>query len=270
MNCINFKKNIIEFMEGNIDGHLAQEMEEHADACPSCRQECEEIKKMSESLNKDAKSINLTDKQKKLLKETILKAPTKKYRSYKNVLLNIMYAALIFLFISGGIYYAGGVNVNIGPSSRTASQQEELKQQVDKLTAENNSLKAENQYLAEQNESLQTSVAELEGQTGIEDWMMVNQYLDEALIEGAILSVDMENKKIKLNIYKDDNTPDIDPNIYIPDGIFITRPVSEKTAEGEEKYALKPGSIKDLKVGDHLTLHYIGKLKSARAILYTK
>lgn len=262
MNCSEFKKHILDLTGGSADSSFARKLEDHMNTCHECREEYERIKVTSEDLKRDASSIILPEKYRKGIKEVILKAPNKKNRSRFNVLRNIMYAAVIMLCILMGVYYAGGLKVAITPSDSTVLVQDE----ADSLKQENMGLKTENELLKKDNEQLLSSLIELQQENGINNWMMINQELNEALIEGTILSIDSENKKIKLDIYKDDNTPDIDPNITVPDGIFITRP--DKGAK--DKFTLKPGSIGDLKVGDHITLHYMGNSKSARAILFTK
>jgi cell division protein FtsB len=267
MNCSDFRKSLGDYMDGSICESLNDEMKMHMDNCPSCRIEYEETKKVTDTMRGDASSTLIPEKYRKGLKETILKAPARKPRTVPHVLKNLMYAALIFLIVSAGIYYVRGVKVNIEPSGNI----DPAKSQVEALTAENQRLKNENNALSRDNdalkqdiEGLKVSLKEMERETDIYDWIMVNSRLGEAIIEGNVINVDRENKIVRLEIFKDDNTPDINPNITIPDGIFITRPLGS----GEDKYDTRPGTIDDIKVGDHISIHYMGNTKSARAVLY--
>lgn len=262
MNCSEFRKHILELIDGNAGSLLQKKLEDHMDTCTGCREEYKKVKETSDRLKVDSSSIVLPEKYRKGIKELILKAPIQKHGRSINMLKNVMYAAVIMLCIFMGFYYAGGLKAVMTPSDNIILSQDE----ADMLKQENNLLKSENEQLKRDNEQLLSSLIELQQEKGVNDWIMVNSRLNEALIEGTIVSIDSEGRKIKLDIYKDDNTPDIDPNITVPDGIFITRP--DENVKGS--FSLKPGNINDLKVGDHIILHYIGDTKSARAILYTR
>lgn len=262
MNCNDFKRHLAEYIDGKAGDCLGTEMLKHMRICTRCNEEYTAVKDTIESLVKDASHINLTERYRKGIKETIIKAPAKKYRNSYNILKGIAFAALIFLMVCAGIYYLKGVRVNIEPADGNVPPTDE----VTRLKEENAGLKSEVERLKYDNGQLKTSLKEQEYQQKINDWMMVNTRLDEALIEGTIIGVDYNAKMIKLDIYMDDNTPNIDPNIIVPDGILITRP-SQETEGG---FSITPGNVEKLKIGDHIVIHYIGRLKSARAILFPK
>lgn len=248
MNCFEFKKHMDDLIDGKIDDSIRQDMEEHIGSCASCRHEYESTKFIIGSLRQDASCARLTDKQRKDIKEAILKSPVKKSGGYSAILKNMMYAAAIFMFVTAGVYFSGGVRINIGASE---------------YISENNNLKAENEELRNENASLKMYVKDLESGKN-KDWMMINPNIGEAIIEGKIVSIDSKSSTIRMDIYKDDNTPDIAPDIVIPDGVMISK---VKGSMVENEYVPVSGSVKDLKVGDHITIHYIEKIKSARAVI---
>lgn len=259
MNCFEFKKYMDDFIEGSIDDSLKIEMQNHINICSPCRNEYEDTKFIVDSLRKDASSIILNDRQRKEIKETILKAPVKKYKNFNSLVRNMTYAAAIFMFITAGIYFSGGVKINIG----SAEENNLFQTRIEFLESENSRLNVEKLTLENQNRQLRTLVNDLESGK-YRNWMMINSTIGEAVIEGRIISVNADKKTIKLEVYKDDNTPDIDPNIIIPEGIMISK-VSE--GAGKDEYAPVSGSIKDLKVNDHITIHYLSSSKSARALI---
>lgn len=264
MNCYYFKKSVNDLIEGNIDGELKSEMEMHMDACSLCKKEYEETRDIVDSLRKDASSIVISDRQRKEIKGEVLSAPIRKHRGFQSMLKSLTYAAAIFMFITAGIYFTGGVNINIGP---VQGQDNSMQLQIDKLEGDNRQLTSKVEQLESRNMDLEAYIKELESGRN-KHWMMINPNISEAIIEGRIVSIDSDGGKIRLNIYKDDNTPDIDPNIIIPDGIMISR---VPQGAGESFKTMVSGSIKDFKQGDHITVHYIESLKAARAaILYEK
>lgn len=266
MRCGDFKKRINDFTEGTLDSRITAEMKEHMETCISCREEYENIRSIIESLRRDAVSVNLNDSQKRGIKETILRVPAKKPRSMA-WMRRIMYIAAIFMFASVGIYFARGVRVNIQPSNGDfyQAQVDELRLQVDNLKSQNQQLEDDKGKLQKENDQLRESIKKLDSEKEVRtnDWMMLNTNIGEALIEGKVMLVDSENKKIKIDVFRDDNTPNIDPDIIIPDGIYISTPINGES----NKYQFKSGTVADLKVGDHISLHYLSKSKSARAIL---
>jgi cell division protein FtsB len=270
MKCSDFKKHIDDFAEGMAESGLNAEMKEHIETCSSCREEYESIKGIIESLKKNAVSINLNDSQKKGIKEVVLKAPTQKRRDMM-WMKRLTYIAAVFMFVSLGLHLIRGVSVNIQPSNNGLSEQaqlEQLKLQVNNLETQKQQLESDKGKLQKENDELKKSIDNLNTQKpeNTNDWLMLNSNIGEALIEGKIISIDSINKKIKLEIFKDDNTPNIDPNITIPDGIYIFTQIDGK----KDKYQFKAGSINDLNVGNHISIHYLSKSKSARAILLWK
>lgn len=263
MNCLEFKRHMDDFIEGRMEDSLKKEMAGHMAVCLKCREEYENTKFIVEVLKKDASSIALEDKQRKDIKEIILKAPVKKYRDGHGLLRKAAYAAAIFMFLTAGIYFSGGIRINIGSGQNNTSV---LEDRIGSLEAENSKLKEDIIRIETQNMELKSYVKDLESGKN-RDWMMINANLGEAIIEGRVISVDAPGKKIKLEVYMDDNTPNIDPDVTIPDNIMISR-VEEGT--GVNKYTPLPGSINDLKSGDHITMHYMGDSKSARAIILYK
>lgn len=260
MKCSDFEKHVYDLVDENINDQLKLEMEDHMESCASCREEYEKTRDVVDSLKKDAAKAVLGDKGKKGIKEAILKAPRKRIGNISRVMGNIVSAALIFVLVSGGIYFIRGFRVDIQPTDNTSIVQDEL----DRSEAENKLLKDEYSKLRNENLDLKESALELTKEIETRDWLMINSKLDEALIEGTIIAMDTKLGYINLNIYKDDNTPIIDPNIKIPDGVYITKPIDS----GSKSYNTMPGGISDLKVGDHIVIHYIGKYGYARAILY--
>lgn len=265
MKCSEFRKHMDDLIDGCIDSGLKSDMESHMQSCASCKEEYGSMKSITDWLRRDASSINLKDSQRRGLKEVILRTPARKPRDLV-MLKRLMYCAAIFMFAAVGIYFTRGVRVNIVPANESPMQAQidDLNLQINNLNSQKKQLEADNLKLKDDNERLKKSLAQKT--TTTKDWTIINTNLGEAFIQGKIVSIDSAAKVAKLVIYKDDNTPNIDPNIIIPDGVYIF----SRMDGDEEQYSFKTGTIDDLKAGDEIALHYIGKSKSARAVLLLK
>jgi hypothetical protein len=151
MNCIDFKNHMDKFIEGNMDDELYCEMESHIEKCTLCRDEYESTVFIVDSLRDDALSISLNDSRKRDLKNMINKLPGKKRVDFSSVIKNMTYVAAIFMFITVGIHFAGGVDISIDPKNSNGNA---LEVQIGKLASENSELKDQNTRLAAENYSL--------------------------------------------------------------------------------------------------------------------
>lgn len=268
MKCGEFRKRIEDLIDGNVDSKLKEEMESHMNGCSACREEYVSMSRIIGCIKRDAASVNLADSQRKGVKEIILRAPARKSRDLI-IMKRLMYVAAVFMFAAIGVYFTRGIRVNIVPSNVASNDVEidELRLQMSRIENEKAQLQAEKLSLQKENETLKKSLSEKPKVTTIaQEWTIVNTNLGEAFIQGKVLSVDGAGKKIKLEVYKDDNTPNIDPNIEVPDGIYIFSHI-----DGEDgKFSYITGSVDNLKAGDEIALHYMSKSKSTRAILILK
>jgi hypothetical protein len=105
VNCTNLKKHIVDFIENNEDERLFNEIDGHIAKCSLCRYDYEDTKHIVSCLKRSASAIHLKDRQKRELKEAILKAPVRKRVELSYFRRDLIYAMIILAFLAVGIYF---------------------------------------------------------------------------------------------------------------------------------------------------------------------
>jgi regulator of replication initiation timing len=173
MNCNDVKSLMEEYIMGELDKNISNDLKKHIDGCDGCRAEYDELKELIGGLKKMKESIKIKDDILELNKRNILKNTKRKKFSFRRVISGVAVGVLIITFLfTGSIVAFPTFASNYVPDQIPVIRQlkeiqnnfNEVKEEFEEVKRENDYMKQENEEIRQENEELKRTIREIEGE----------------------------------------------------------------------------------------------------------
>ena len=262
MNCSDVKNLMEEYIMGELDENISNELKKHIDGCSSCKTEYDETKKLIGGLKKLKESIKIKDDILEINKRNILKNTKSKKSNIKKMVSGIAVGMFVIMFLfTGSILAFPTFAFNYVPEQLPVIRQlkeiqnsfNEAKEEIEEIKRENKYIKQQNEEIKLENEELKKTIKEIEGEyiTEYQTSEGIDQN-DNQIIQGMVIGFikalyrgdiesmkEMCNDEFKARLANE--TTEIlfsnDGNyVYLNDGNVIFTQITNVAKEGEVYY----------------------------------